>query len=102
MDELKMEELEKKILEIVTAGLNNWAKEDITVKVKINAEEMIITVTNMYEYVDITFDHLEAISKLLKTENINIGTKDYESGCDTCDYGSEYWIDLHVRGWSVE
>lgn len=57
-----------------------------------------IKFTTMYEYVEISLDALQAVSDIFKTRNINVGHKEYYSGCDTCDYGSSYELHLTVQG----
>lgn len=59
-------------------------------------EELIIEIKTMYDYVDFNFEFLSAISEILGTKNINIGDKWHYDGCKTCDYGSQYYIELHI------
>lgn len=55
-----------------------------------------IRIFKMYNYVDLQFSHLMKIAKFFETLNIN---EDRTScnGCDTCDYGSSYEINLSIR-----
>lgn len=36
--------------------------------------------------INLTFSHLTKLSKLLNTDNINVGESEFKSGCDTCDF----------------
>jgi hypothetical protein len=56
-----------------------------------------IHIQKMYEFVPLTLDFLFALSEFLGTRNINERRYD-QQGCDTCDYGSSYTINLTVRG----
>lgn len=55
----------------------------------------------MYNFVDVQFSHLEVLSKLFKTKNINIGSKFAREGCDTCDYGPSYSLTIYISDASV-
>ena len=57
---------------------------------------LCIRIQQMYEYVDVTFDNLAKIAEICQTKNINIGDKDCHGGCETCDYGSCYMVDLYL------
>lgn len=57
-----------------------------------------LTISNMYEYIKITFDHLQQVSDFFGTKNINFLRTEEVYGCETCDYGSEYSITLEVKG----
>lgn len=55
----------------------------------------------MYEYVDISFGHLEQISEILGTKNINIGEREGHGGCETCDHGSRYIVPIYVKQYQL-
>lgn len=63
-----------------------------------NGQNYTVTLSQMYEYVDVTFEQLEQLSKVFETKNINIG-EDRESygGCESCDYGSKYTLRIYVK-----
>ena len=50
-----------------------------------------IAVRQMYQYVEVSFAKMEAMSKLLDTKNIDLERYSRE-GCETCDYGSSYEV----------
>jgi hypothetical protein len=56
-----------------------------------------IKFTRMYEYVEISFDHLVQFSELFGTRKINIGDRESWGGCETCDYGSSYEVTVHMN-----
>lgn len=58
--------------------------------------DYVFTVEKMYNYVDFDFENLEFLSKLFKTKKINIGSRWSSAGCDTCDYGSRYVVDIYI------
>lgn len=50
---------------------------------------LVVRVSQMYEFVNLTFAILKQISEHYGTDEIDVD--DYaRSGCDTCDYGSSY------------
>lgn len=67
-----------------------------------NKNDYVFTVEKMYNYVDFDFENLEFLSKLFKTKKINIGSKWSSAGCDTCDYGSRYVMDLYILESEIE
>lgn len=73
---------------------------DFEVKVKEydqKAGTLSLCVSKMYEYVEVNFEILQKISELMRTVKINLGNKDFSPGCSTCDYGSNYWTNIHFR-----
>lgn len=68
---------------------------DIEVEVSIG-KEVKITIKQMYEYVSCTFSQLEELSKFFDTKNINFENGYSHGGCETCDYGSSYAIDITI------
>jgi hypothetical protein len=55
------------------------------------------TISQMYEYVACRFEHLKAVSELCGTDHINLD-KEHSDGCESCDYGSSYQLDLYIEG----
>jgi len=62
----------------------------------INEQEdcLFITVTNMYEYVNLTFGMLDVLSQKIGCKEISEISRNFIDGCETCDYGSKYTIEL--------
>lgn len=56
----------------------------------------VITLSQMYRYVDVEFEHLLKLSELFNTKKINIGDKWHTEGCETCDYGSKYSLSIYI------
>ena len=79
-----------------------WAEElsakyvNGTVEVKKFDKMWHITIKQMYEYVPLTLKHLVALSEFFGTQNISDSRQAW-GGCETCDYGSSYEIDLTVK-----
>lgn len=55
-----------------------------------------IQIERMYEYVDLQFKHLMDLAEFFGTKEIN-ETRYSSDGCETCDYGSNYEINLTIR-----
>lgn len=55
-----------------------------------------ITVHQMYDYVKVTPDVLTRLSFILGTEKIDIGEKDADGGCESCDHGSDFRVTFDV------
>lgn len=57
-----------------------------------------LTFTCMYTF-DVTFAGLDRVAELLQTDRINLtNDHEYESGCETCDYGSQTTVTIVARG----
>ena len=74
---------------------------DISVKVQNNT--CTISISKMYEGLGglISFKALSWLSQLLSTEEINLYNEDYQSGCDSCDYGSSHDVDIVCTNCSI-
>jgi hypothetical protein len=53
-----------------------------------------------YESPELSFKHLENLSKTFGTTNIDVDNYT-QSGCDTCDYGSSYGNTIQLRDVTV-
>ena len=61
------------------------------------AQDGVLRCTFVCMYGDdlsLTFAKMKEISDLLQTEAIDFGDKDYQSGCESCDYGSRTEIEI--------
>lgn len=56
-----------------------------------------IKISNTYDCINISYAILKEISALVGSEHINVGEKDFKSGCETCDHGSEHSIKIYVK-----
>lgn len=55
-----------------------------------------LELNQMYNYVDVSFEDLEFLSKLFNTKKINFNHGSHYSGCETCDYGSSYTLNIFI------
>ena len=69
---------------------------DRNIEVKAEGADVFITVSQMYEYVDCSFQTLKRLSDFFETENIGDADRWHSHGCETCDYGSKYTLKLRV------
>lgn len=65
----------------------SYNHDKITVAVR--GDKVDVQVSQMYEYVDLTFAKLKALAEVFGTEDFNMDGWS-SSGCETCDYGSQY------------
>lgn len=54
-----------------------------------------VTIDQMYDYVDVSFKRLVEISNHFGTTNIEMD-KWAAGGCNSCDYGSKYEVELQI------
>ncbi len=91
------EDTKAEIVEYFTAK-ERWSEEycmgqnDTKCDVTETDTEVCVRVSKMYN--DgighlASFTNMQWLSNLLGTDRINVGDRDYRSGCDSCDYGSE-------------
>lgn len=79
------------------------AYRDLKITVdRTSSSSLNISVAQMYEYVEVSFDVLEKLGNLLNTKNISIGDKENWGGCETCDYGSSYTVSFCVKEIGIE
>lgn len=55
-----------------------------------------IIVEHMYEPIRLTFDHLAALSKILGTKRIDVDNQS-SGGCESCDWDSNYGVNISIR-----
>jgi hypothetical protein len=82
------DQIETKVAEL-------WPDAD-SIEVDISDDVINITVSQMYEYVSLSFKHLRALADYFGTDNISDDNWS-SNGCETCDYGSKYTVQLVVR-----
>jgi hypothetical protein len=67
-------------------------------KIEINKNTdnfVVVQISQMYEFVDVSFEKLTKISEFFGTTLIQ--DHRYSSrGCETCDYGSNYEVTLYI------
>jgi hypothetical protein len=100
------EEIENKVQEIYDAS----HKEDYCmgwesagcIEIKSDYPNKVeIVISCMYESPSPTLSVLKQLFEFFETDNINDDDHFSYSGCETCDYGSEYGYTLTVRPKSV-
>jgi hypothetical protein len=67
-------------------------------KVEINKNTdnfVVVEISQMYDFVDISFEKLTKISEFFDTTKIQ-DSKYSSGGCETCDYGSTYEVTLYI------
>lgn len=67
--------------------LDNW--RDIEISIDKDDKYINVNVYQMYEFINLKAEHLVNMCQVFKTDRIKI-EEDSRSGCETCDYGSEY------------
>lgn len=71
-----------------TFGIDLEGMEEITARVEIYQE---------YDKPEVTHDDLVRISKAFGTKVIDLSDGRSEEGCETCDYGSSYGIEIKIK-----
>lgn len=66
-------------------------------EVIVDKEGVKLTVANMYEAPGLSFWMLKKLADFFETDDINDDDRFHTSGCETCDYGSEYGFTLTIR-----
>lgn len=56
-----------------------------------------LSISKMYNYVDINFEDLEFLSKLFNTKIINFAHGVSWEGCETCNHGSNYELNITIE-----
>ncbi|MFZ2992458.1 MAG: hypothetical protein WA061_01970 [Microgenomates group bacterium] len=87
-----IEHTEKEIKEKV---VKIWGDMNIEI-LKSESGKVVIKIEQMYEYVSCTFSQLEELSIFFDTKNIDWENGYCQGGCETCDFGSSYEIEIEV------
>lgn len=62
-----------------------------------NIKDKSVTLECSLDGQELTFADLDQISKYYGTKSIDIGHSVYREGCDTCDYGAEEIVSVHIK-----
>lgn len=83
--------------EAIEAFFKELYKEEYnpTFHVYIGKNDVRVRVDQSYNYVELDFAVLKKISDFFGTLGVNTDM-DYESGCETCDYGSSYSVEFII------
>lgn len=85
---------EKALLQIV-GGLEYCP--NLTIKIdRQKTGRIVVAMQTMYEYVPATLKVLSAVGEFFNTDKVNVLGQDHIGGCETCDYGSRYYIEFEV------
>lgn len=74
---------------------NKYTEPDKTV-IKETSTGWRVELERMYGYATLSFARLSKISEFFGTKNINEDRRS-QDGCETCDYGSSYTINLTIE-----
>lgn len=88
--------LENKIKEIFFVSNNSWDELEVSIT-EYRTNEVKLTISKMYEYVDISFENLQKLSEVFETKKINVGSPEFSNGCETCDHGSSYTQTIYLK-----
>lgn len=62
-----------------------------------DARKLVVEYEAMYDRPTITFAFLESLSEAFKTKHIDLENGHSQSGCETCDWGSSYAVEITLR-----
>jgi hypothetical protein len=51
----------------------------------------------MYEFLKINFEMMEKLSTMFGSKKIDIDASEFWEGCETCDYGSQYFTRVIIK-----
>lgn len=92
---MNSEELRKELAELLGIDPNSLRDHYARV-VEINPNKFQIITGQMYEHPNISFQMLMRLSTLFGTQKIDVDEYESSSGCDTCDYGSNYANSIEI------
>lgn len=94
MIEEKIKNLTEEIRKYFLAQEINHTNRNVDVSFK--GSTCIIYLSKMYEGLGdwVSYKNLNHLSKLLKTNNINLQNEFYAEGCESCDWGSLHKVDI--------
>lgn len=93
---MKKSEIEEKIKEFFAEESKTIYTSGLDINIVFLDNTCTISLSQMYEgiYNFCKFKHLQWLSDLLGTEEIDLENGRYRSGCESCDYGSEDYIEI--------
>ena len=96
---MNREKLIAEIVKLLAYQGDDGSLDDLAVEIEQNKQLTFrIQITRMYSYVVIQFKTLDALAKLFKTDQINLSDGGHSSGCETCNYGSSYEVNITIKG----
>lgn len=75
---------------------DGYIKTNYGSDIQANLKHVVISFGAMYETPQVGFAKLKELSILLQTDKISLNPIS-SPGCDTCDYGSDYCNEIHVK-----
>lgn len=88
MNGISLKEFEKYLNE-------RWSGCEIEIR-KYTETEVVFGLSKMYDYPNLGFKDLMGLAELFDTMEIDDADRDHTSGCETCDYGSNYEVTLRI------
>lgn len=100
MRERTDEEIVAKLKAMWPHADGGWGDEGI--RVQRHGSNLYLRVTKMYDWDTeeipvLTFDKRQELSLFFNTMNVETSDEIRNGGCETCDYGSQYGIEILVR-----
>lgn len=91
-----LREIEAAIMKLYEAEIDAYKNFNVTARYeKVLRPYYQIEISQMYKHVPMDFAIMMKISKILNTQNFEINNTSAR-GCDTCDYGSSYDVNITV------
>lgn len=97
MKNYTVDEIEAKVRSLWAIVKNSGYGEPHTLEVTKGHDAVRITLSAMYEAPGLTLDQMLALAEFFETKNINDDDRNYEGGCESCDYGSVASFTLTIR-----
>lgn len=91
------QEIMDKVEKIYSKSYDFYVAAPADVKVVVYRDSIGITLSAMYGAPSLNLPILMEFAEFFETKNINDDDRFNRSGCETCDYGSEYGFTLTVR-----
>lgn len=94
MSEFNLERFKKELILFIDT-IDNISTSYLEIDVSGDNKKLLISLTNMYNYFDFTYDVLFKFAEFLKTNKIDLIDKDNpDNGCGSCGYGSTYNVTI--------
>ncbi len=74
-----------------------FSYESPSVNVSFRGNFIMVGLEQMYNYIELDFKKMKAIGEFFNTDKINFSNGARHRGCETCDYGSSYTVDIDIE-----
>lgn len=95
MKEHTDEEIREFLQQVFTGNLDNYSGAD-TIDITRNPDNIELRIAAEYRAPKLRFEDINRLAEFFDTMNVETNSEFGSSGCDTCDYGSEYGYYLYV------